>query len=159
MTIHTITVPRPSPRLLTNALVALVLAVLGASVFGSLLHGDSSAETPRVMPQSAALEEATGVRFSRVAVVGDGGLVTVYYVVLDVEKATAFQENQLHPPTLVSENRSGSIDRVANMKPGHLVLAGKTYYLVYQNSGGTLRAGETATIRYGRFSLRQVPVL
>ena len=46
------------------------------------------------------MEAATGVRFSRVAVVGDGGLVMVEYVVLDVEKAVAFQADRAHVPTL-----------------------------------------------------------
>ena len=59
------------------------------------------------VPQSAAMEDALGVRFSRVAVVGDGGLLTVSYVVLDAEKATRFQSDTTHPPVLRSEARDG----------------------------------------------------
>ena len=37
------------------------------------------------------MEDALGIRISRVAVVGDGGLITMSYVVLDAEKAAKFQ--------------------------------------------------------------------
>jgi hypothetical protein len=45
------------------------------------------------------------------------------------------------------------------MKPGHLVRAGQTYYLVYENTAGALRPGEKVTIRYRSHVLRHVPVL
>jgi hypothetical protein len=102
---------------------------------------------------------ATGVRFSRAAVVGDGGLVMVEYVVLDVERATAFQEDRPHVPTLVSEARDGSTQRVSIMKPGHLIRAGQTYYFVYQDTGFSIRPGEMITIQYLSHELRHVPVL
>jgi hypothetical protein len=105
------------------------------------------------------MEDALGVRFSRVAVVGDGGLLTVSYVVLDAEKATRFQSDSTHPPVLRSEAREGSTRRVSLMKQGHNLRAGQTYYLVYENTAGALRPDEQVTIEDGALRLRHVPVL
>jgi hypothetical protein len=45
------------------------------------------------------------------------------------------------------------------MRAGHLMRAGQTYYLVYENTNGAIRSGEHVTITYGGQSLRHVPVL
>ena len=105
------------------------------------------------------MEQQLGVRFSRVAVVGDGGLITVTYVVLDSEKASRFQSDAAHPPVLVSESRDLRTQRVSLMKQGHTLRSGQTYYLVYQNTRAALRPGEHATIVDGDVQLPHVPVL
>ena len=133
------------------------MALLVALVVGNLAQ--SRAQASHLVPQSAAMENALGVRFSRVAVVGDGGLVTVSYVVLDAEKATRFQSDTTHPPVLRSEARDGGTRRVSLMKQGHSLRAGQTYYLVYQNTAGALRPDEQVTIEDGSLRLRHVPVL
>lgn len=146
--------------------VPVLLAVLAAVLVGYIVSsvglvgaGPVRPDPAVVVPQSAAMESATGVRFSRVAVVGDGGLVMVEYVVLDVEKATAFQADRPHVPVLTSEAREGGTQRVSIMKPGHLIRAGQTYYLVYQDTGQAIRPGETITLRYRSHELHHVPVL
>ena len=99
---------RPSRRTSRSPLTWVVLAavaLLVALVVGNLAQ--SRAQASHLVPQSAAMENALGVRFSRVAVVGDGGLLTVSYVVLDAEKATRFQSDTTHPPVLRSEARDG----------------------------------------------------
>jgi hypothetical protein len=141
-------------------LAAVVAGLLVAGVFlgarAALGHGS---DPNRPVPQSSAMETTLGVRFSRVAVVGDGGLVTLSYVVLDVDKAARFQSDTKHPPTLRSEARDGSTSRVSIMRQGHINRAGATYYFVYQNTGGALQPGEDATIEYGGLRLEHVPVL
>lgn len=143
--------------LLANLILAVVVIVLGGFLATSLT-GPAAVGDTRV-PQNAAMEKATGVRFSRVVVVGDGGLLTVSYVVLDPEKATAFQSDRDHPPRLTSEARDASTQRVSIMRAGHLMRAGQTYYLVYENTDGAIRSGERTTVSYGGSSLRHVPVL
>jgi hypothetical protein len=157
-TLHT-EVLRP-PRRRINRLVILIAVLAVALIAGGLvtLKLASSAD-PGSFPQSAAIEDQYGVRFSRVAVVGDGGLITLTYVVLDSEKATRFQSDVQHPPELRSEERDGGTKRVSVMKQGHTLRAGQTYYLVYQNTKGALRHGEDATIRLGDLSLLHAPVL
>lgn len=144
-------------RLVLNA-VLLALLVGLATVVAIRLGPDAGAAAG-AMPRSPALEKVTGVRVSRVAVVGDGGLVTVFYVVLDPEKASRFQSDRENVPTLHSEARTGSTRRTSIMRTGHAMRAGQTYYLVYQNSAQVLRSGETVTISYDGVSLRHVPVL
>ena len=148
---------------LVALLVALggLLAVRAAAGSGP---GSGTATDARPVaahvPRSEALEKLTGVRVSQVAVVGDGGLVTVFYVVLDPEKATQFQADRAHTPTLRSESRKASTDHTSIMRAGHAMRAGATYYLVYENGGGgILGSGERATITYRGVSLRHVPVL
>jgi hypothetical protein len=60
---------------------------------------------------------------------------------------------------LRSEARNASTNRVSIMRQGHINRAGATYYFVYQNTGGALRAGEDVTIEYGGLRLEHVPVL
>lgn len=137
--------------------VIVLVTLLVAAIAGNLVQ--SRAQATRATPQSAALEEALGVRFSRVAVVGDGGLITLSYVVLDSAKATEFQSNTAHPPVLHSEARPKSTKRVSLMKQGHNLRAGQTYYLVYENTAGALRPQEEVSIDVGNLHLRHFPVL
>jgi len=156
------TMSRPAgPARGVNRLVVLG-AVLAMALVAGLLVGlkvwSASGEAGS-FPQSTAIEQQYGVRFSRIAVVGDGGLITLTYVVLDSEKAGRFQSDVQHPPVLVSEARDGSTKRISVMKQGHSLRAGQTYYLVYQNTKGALRHGEKASIELGDLRLRHAPVL
>lgn len=147
----------PSRRTVLRVAGLVVLLVVVTLVARGLLA--ARGDTARVVPQSSAMEATFGVRFSRVAVVGDGGLVTVSYVVLDTAKATTFQSDTAHPPVLRSEARGASTVRVAMMRQGHALRAGATYYLLYQNTAGALRSGEEVTIERSGLSLPHVPVL
>jgi hypothetical protein len=144
-----------------NRLVVLAAVLAIALVVGILvgLRVWSSADAAGAFPQSAAIEQQYGVRFSRIAVVGDGGLITLTYVVLDSEKATRFQSDVGHPPELRSEARDGGTQRVSVMKQGHTLRAGQTYYFVYQNTKGALRHGEKASVHLGDLVLPHAPVL
>lgn len=145
------------------ALVALLVAIGGLlAVHAAAGAGSRSDVRPAAahVPRNEALEKLTGVRISQVAVVGDGGLVTVFYVVLDPERATQFQADREHTPKLHSESRQASTDHTSIMRAGHSMRAGATYYLVYENGGGSiLRPGELTTLTYRGVSLRHVPVL
>jgi hypothetical protein len=159
MSVTTATAPtaRVRRRLLLNLGLAAVLVLVLAYV---VLRPDGPEGTAgAAVPQSTQLEDLTGVRFSRVAVVGDGGLVTLFYVVLDAERATAFHADREHPPRLVSEARKGGTQRASIMRAGHQMRAGQTYYFVYENTAGSIRPGERVTISYGGLSLAHVPVL
>ncbi|MEO7132483.1 MAG: hypothetical protein ABIZ07_14025 [Dermatophilaceae bacterium] len=159
--------PTPPPPSGTRSRVAarvVLAAIVGGLVLALVILivpglWPRPAEATAGVPQSTAMESTLGVRFSRVAVVGDGGLVTLSYVVLDAEKAAAFQSDVTHPPVLASESRDESTRRVSIMRPGHNMRAGSTYYLVYQNTAGALHPDEFTTIIYGGLSLPHVPVL
>ncbi|EWT01394.1 hypothetical protein N865_08690 [Intrasporangium oryzae NRRL B-24470] len=146
--------PRAWPVRIVLGVVVVALLALGAHTVWS-----DRSDAARAVPQSTAMESALGIRFSRVAVVGDGGLVTLFYVVLDAEKANTFQSDLKHPPVLTSEARDGSTRRVSIMRPGHGLRPGSTAYLVYENTAGALRPNELVTISYGGMTLQHVPVL
>lgn len=160
---RTRTTRRPWWLAVDLALVALLVAIGGLfAVRAAAGAGVGSDATPVAVhvPRNEGLEKLAGVRISQVAVVGDGGLVTVFYVVLDPEKATQFQADREHTPTLHSEARHASTNHSSIMRAGHAMRAGATYYLVYENGGGgILRSGELTTLSYRGVSLRHVPVL
>jgi hypothetical protein len=110
------------------------------------------------VPRGVAMEQATGVRFNRVAVVGDGGLVEISFVALDVDKAQAFMEDTARSPKIRAEDRAGGTERISVMRQGHNMRPGQTYYFVYQNTGGAVRAGEHVTLVVGSEQLQHVPV-
>ncbi|HEY3437959.1 MAG TPA: hypothetical protein VGK35_09745 [Actinotalea sp.] len=147
---------RPAAVAWMAAIVVALVAVAVPVLWGLTQTG---AHADVRMPESPAIEQALGIRFSRVAVVGDGGLITVSYVVLDAEKALRFQSDREHAPVLVSEARDVSTRRVSLMKQGHNMRAGQTYYLVYENTGGALRPDEQMSIEVVGLRLNHVPVL
>ncbi len=108
------------------------------------------------MPTDQRMEQQLGVRFSRVAVVADGGLVQVTYVVLDSDKATRFQDDRADLPVLTNPDTGASTKRVALMKQGHSLPVGQSFYFVYQNDG-TVRSHDEATITTHGLTLTGVP--
>jgi hypothetical protein len=151
-------VPKAPRRWFRRVVILVAVLAVGLAAAGLAVAKMASSGSDK-FPESAAIENQYGVRFSRIAVVGDGGLITLTYVVLDSEKATKFQADVQHPPELKSEDRDGGTKRVSVMKQGHSLRAGQTYYLVYQNTKGALRHGEKATIQLGSLSLMHAPVL
>ncbi len=137
------------------AVVAVLLVVGGGVTVAVARHHPQATG----MPLNAALEQSAGIRFTRIAVVADGGLLEASYVVLDPDKATRFQSDRDHPPVIASEARNSVTKRVALMKQGHDMRSGQSYYLVYNNHGGVLQRGETARIEYNGFVLEHVPVI
>lgn len=146
----------PRPRLGRLVLPLLVLALVAVSIvrFG----GYADARQGYAVPHDGQLEAQLGVRFTQAAVVGDGGLVELRYVVLDTQKASAFQNDTKHPPRLRNE-RSGKLAwRAALMKQGHELRPGQSYYLLYLNNGGAIKRGDTIEITSGQRRLAHVPV-
>ncbi|MEU3455168.1 hypothetical protein ABZ671_16450 [Micromonospora sp. NPDC006766] len=146
----------PRPRLGRLLLPLLVLALVAVSIvrFG----GYADARQGYAVPQDGQLESALGVRFTQAAVVGDGGLVELRYVVLDTQKASAFQNDTKHPPRLRNE-RSGKLAwRAALMKQGHELRPGQSYYLLYLNNDNAVKRGDKIEITSGQRRLAHVPV-
>ncbi|MFD2764983.1 hypothetical protein [Micromonospora eburnea] len=146
----------PRPRLGRVLLPLLVLALVAVSIvrFG----GYADARQGYTVPQDGQLESALGIRFTQAAVVGDGGLVELRYVVLDTQKASAFQNDTKHPPRLRNE-RSGKLAwRTALMKQGHELRPGQSYYLLYLNNDNAIKRGDKIEVTSGQRRLAHVPV-
>ncbi len=147
------------PVLLVALSVALVGTVLvRAGVVHVRQSGPMHAPGAKA-PESLAVEAQLGIRFSHVAVVGGGGLVELTYTVLDPEKATTFQSDTTHPPTLY---RTGDSDNpvhiAALMKQGHNLRPGQTYFILYENPKGVVHAGDTVRIDSKAGELADFPV-
>ncbi|MFJ8577998.1 hypothetical protein [Micromonospora sp. NPDC093277] len=137
-------------------LLLLVLALVAVSIvrFG----GSAEARPGYAVPQDGQLEGALGIRFTQAAVVADGGLVELRYVVLDTQKASAFQNDTKHPPRLRNE-RSGKLAwRAALMKQGHELRPGQSYYLLYLNNDNAIKRGDKIEVTSGQRRLAHVPV-
>jgi hypothetical protein len=138
-----------------HALVGLLaLGLIAALVFRL---GATAGADPK-FPQDGQMEAALGIRFTQAAVVADGGLIEVRYVVLNTEKASAFQNDTKHPPTLTSESNGKVSWRAALMKQGHELRAGQSYYILYLNNQGSIKRGDKLTIDAGSRKLAHVPV-
>jgi hypothetical protein len=143
------------------AALLIASAVVGSGAVGTAyaLTASPSVTHSRVFPHSTQMESRLGIRFSRLAVVGDGGLLLLAFVVLDSDKATSFEASLSKPPVIVSETRPGFTKRLSVMKQGHNLIPGQTYYLVYENTRGAVESGGWATLQVHRMKLEHIPVL
>ncbi|OLB80434.1 MAG: hypothetical protein AUI14_06765 [Actinobacteria bacterium 13_2_20CM_2_71_6] len=134
----------------------LALALVGVVMFR--LAGSAGASPRYDVPHDGRMEAALGVRFTQAAVVGDSGLIELRYVVLDAQKASAFQNDTAHPPLLSNERTGKQAWRAALMKQGHELRPGQTYYLLYLNNKGAIQRGDKISIAAGGRTLHRVPV-
>jgi hypothetical protein len=145
---------RWTTRLLFVALIGAFLLALATR-----LGGSADASKRYLMPQDARMESSLGVRFTQAALVGDGGIIELRYVVLDTQKATTFQNNVQHPPVLYSDaDRKNPLYRTALMKQGHNLRPGQSYYVLYLNNHNAVHKGGTLEIDSGGGKLVHVPV-
>lgn len=136
--------------------VALTVALLGTVAWRATPHVRTSAYST---PQNGQMESELGVRFTRVDIVGGGGVIELRYVVLDTEKATRFQANADRPPRLQDEGDGDAVLwRTALMKQGHELRPGQEYYILYLNNSGEILPGDTVEIQAGDNRLPHFPV-
>jgi hypothetical protein len=133
-------------------LVAAVLAAAG--VLGMVGAGRGSAAP--TMPTNPAIEAQWGVRISRVAVTADGGIVDVRFVVLDPDKAISMMKDPANLPVLHPAGAQVVVDQVAQMAVRHDLNPGQTYFLLYQNAGGSVHPGGRMSITFGGLVLPDV---
>jgi hypothetical protein len=129
------------------------LAALAAWMVASQIS--SSPQAPGVA--AAAFEEATGVRVTRIALTGGGGIVDVRYRIVDPDKAPI-----LHEPTsrLTVRDDSGEIlSTPFHFHSGSASFqAGIAYYELLVNTAGLLERGERVSVVVGTARLDKVPV-
>ncbi|MBM0240053.1 hypothetical protein JNW88_28355 [Micromonospora sp. ATA32] len=153
-----VAIPFRFPRRRAGQALILLLTVTLVAVSIVRFGGYASAKTNYTIPHDGQLEATLGVRFTQAAVVADGGLVELRYVVLDTQKASAFQNDTKHPPRLRNE-RSGKLAwRAALMKQGHELRPGQSYYLLYLNNDSAITRGDKIEITLGQRRLAHVAV-
>ena len=148
--------------------VGLVLAGVAAYLLVMQLTGGqrravsdvgAQASTRNIpMVSAAGLAQRSGVRLTRLAVTGAGGLIDLRYQVIDPDKANAVHDRRT-PPLLVDE-QDGLIVRellMGHMHHGQLK-AGQTYYLIFVNPGNLVRSGSQVTVQLGNARVAHVRV-
>lgn len=154
--------PRRSRQRRGLALIALVAAALSAPAAIVLwLTADRGETGPAPVPR-VVFEETTGIRITRIAVVGGGGLVDVRFTVLDPDKAIAVHDPD-SPLVLVNEENGDVVSAAFHGRhAGGTTQTGldpaATYYLVFANSGRALQRGEEASVLLGDVRLEHVTV-
>jgi len=137
--------------------VGLAVALLGA--LAAQLGGGAFAKAPYQVPNDPGVESELGIRVSQATLVADSGIVEIRYTVLDNQKASRFQNDVHHPPTIRSEQHGGSVYRTALMKQAHDLRPGQTYYILYLNNGNSVHRGDTIELdTMGNHKLTHVPV-
>jgi hypothetical protein len=100
------------------------------------------------VPRSGAVEDAFGVRITSVTVTGDGGLVDLRFIVLDPSKAAAMMASQDLAPRLAADH-DGEVVFLPAMTMHRPMTAGRTYFMLYRNTGGIIRSGHEIAILVG----------
>jgi hypothetical protein len=167
--------PAPPPRRrwgsrrdrLLGTLAGVLVTLLVVGVAAWLPHRSGGAEAAgtavpvawqRPVVSPAGLAERSGVKLTRLAVTGGGGLLDLRYQVVDPDKAVALHGRQV-PPALVDE-RTGLVVNELLMNHSHhgTYKAGVTYYLVFNNPGNWLRRGAMVTVLLGDAEVQHVVV-
>jgi hypothetical protein len=149
---------RPAEVVIGALALLVVLIGSGFAVHESLSRDDARGQVGTAPPVSPAIEARWGVRVSHVGVSADGGLVDVRFVVLDPDRALALlgDATETNIPVLIAEGSGAVVRSAALMPPKHNLIAGRTMYLLYRNTGGAIQRGHTVTFGFGKLHLEHV---
>lgn len=133
--------------------LAVFVAIMGANVWRTY-----SAERPQLgpdgIPLSPEIEERFGVRILGVNVVARGGLIDLRYRVVDAGKAKSFGHYTETSPLIIADD--GNVEVTIMGLHNHRVETGRTYYILYRNTGNVIKPGEPVTIQIGDLILKNV---
>lgn len=132
------------------------LLITGAVLGGRTLMATQRVWKPGTMPVSKEIEEKFGVRFTFLAITANGGMVELRYRVVDEDKAANFGHYTETAPMIISEDTGDIIDVTIMGLHNHRVEPGRTYYVLYRNTGSALTSGRPATIAVGDLELKNV---
>jgi hypothetical protein len=140
----------------------LVALALGAASGGA---GCATSRPPAgVVPAgSSTLRERWGIEVASVRMSGNGHLVDFRYRVLDPAKAGILGDRKL-TPALVDQATGARLRVPDTPKLGPLrqspqrMKAGKIYYMLFANSGLTVKAGSQVTLEIGDFRAENLSV-
>ena len=100
----------------------------------------------------------SGVRITRVAVTGGGGLLDLRFRVLDPDKAHVLH-GPATPPAVVDERSGLILDRLLmGHAHGDAFRAATTYYLIFENTGNWVHRGSKVAVLLGDAEVDHVVV-
>jgi len=134
----------------------LLLALAGGYAVGRGWFAARPATDPTIMPISSAIEDKWGIRATQIGVTADGGLVDFRFMVLDPDKALAMLQDVNKLPVLIAEDGGTTVNSAAMMAQKHNLAPGRTYFLLYRNTGGAIKPGGAVTVNCGDLQLEHV---
>jgi hypothetical protein len=141
----------------------VVIAYAGFHLVRDRTAGDAGPTPPppdwaRPSVTAQELPERLGVRLTRVAVTGGGGLLDLRFQVVDPEKAAAIH-NPRTPPALVGEPSGLFLDQLlmGHSHSGSFKTA-VTYYLIFVDDGNLVQRGNKVTVLLGNVEVEHVTV-
>lgn len=144
-----------TPRRRGRGLVvaAALLLVAPATVWALWNRGEDMTVDAR--PATAGeIAERYGVEVTMVGESGGGGMIDFRFRVTDPDKAEHVFGHYL--PSLVSDD--GIHIRMGGMHHDPQILEGHQYFMLFGNSEGTVRSGETVSVVIGDLRLDDFPV-
>lgn len=117
----------------------------------------SNRETTRV--DAAGLESRFGVRITRLAMTGGGGLVDLRFTVVDPAKARPLLEGHATPPRLVVEGGATTLQAPAHGAMRNVRLQkDAACFLIYPNARNAIRPGVRVAVVFGDVQVDPVVV-
>jgi hypothetical protein len=157
--VQTVDGPRPNAAGLDRWRPLLVVLLIAATVVAIAVGANLLRRPPgnfADVPVNPAVEVRWGVRITRVGVTADGGLVDVRFLIIDPEKALVMLQAVENVPILIAEDSGKRIVSAAMMPPRHDLVAGRTGFILYRDTGGAIRPGTSVTVRFGDLVLEHV---
>ncbi len=105
---------------------------------------------------SAAIEERWGIRITQIGVIADGGLLDFRFIVVDPDKALAMLDDPKNLPALIAEDSHAVVTSAALMAHKNALNAGRTYFLLYRNTGGAIKRGTSVSVVIGDLRLEHI---
>ncbi len=135
------------------AMMAGLMVLVGSTFLAWQIFRPAPQWEPGEMPISAEIEEKFGVRFTFVAVTASGGMVELRYRVIDEGKAANFGHYTETAPMLIAEDTGEVVDVTIMGLHNHRVEPGRTYYVLYRNTGSAIQSHRPVTIALGDLKL------
>ncbi|MEZ4679831.1 MAG: hypothetical protein R2932_36995 [Caldilineaceae bacterium] len=144
--------------------ILIVLPVVAALVIYGIWKAlpqtstQMAASAPTAVISAKALEERFGLRITRIAVTGGGGIIDLRYRVLDKEKAAYVLDDPNNELYLVVEESGVTLMQPGKaMKHNSQLKNNMSYYTFYPNTQNVIQPGTPVAVAFG--SLRVEPIV
>lgn len=129
---------------------ALIVTLPLALLAGGLLYwwAATPLRSADLSTPSIELEDRWGIQIRQVGVTADGGLVDLRYLVTDADKAARMFGDLQTTPMIRTANGS-TIQLRTLIKHHHTLEVGRTYYMLYRNTGNAIAPGSLITVLVG----------
>ena len=146
------------PGRLTRVLLLGSAAIFVIVVAMSSLFEPGKINAPDQAAVEAAIEDQYGIRITMLAMTAGGGVVDFRFQVVDPEKANFYMHGPFEELPVLFVEDSGTLIKPREHTHHVNYEFGRTYYTIYRNPGGVVKAGSSITIILGDLRLTNVIV-